>query len=398
MKTSPTGNLTTIAGTDARSGNAYQHAGFVPHNLDAMPNLSQSAWKALADAREGVARLDQIVKIAGAKDLGGWMSAPLLRREAQSTSALEGTFEPMREVLALDYDDKNAPSTAMREIFNYVKAATYAFDLAKKKRRLTLGHICELQGMLVRDTPSGQRDPGKVRTTQVAIGSPTSSVEDARFVPMPPGIGLEAALGALVEWGNASGRAERDPIADAALAHYQFESLHPFTDGNGRIGRMLVVRSLLERGILSEPLLTISPWLERHDSEYRDRLYEVSATGDWSGWVEFFAQAVRLSARDVEHRIARVQTIAEAMVASAQGGRSGTLKLRLPNLLVRSPFVTVASVARELECSKVAAGKAIDRFVARGYLAETTGGNYGRKYAATEIVEALVAPVDDTTV
>lgn len=395
MAKSPTGTLTSIAGTDARTGNAYRHSGFVPHDLGDMPELSQFAWKALADARAGLARLDQIVKIAGAKDLGGWMSAPLLRREAQSTSALEGTFEPMQAVLALDSDDEPAPSTAMREIVNYYTAATYCFTLAKSGRRLTVGHVCEIQGALVNKTPAGQRDAGRIRTTQVAIGSPTSSVEDARFVPMPPGIALEAAVGALVEWGNADDRASRDPIAEAALAHYQFETLHPFTDGNGRIGRMLVVRSLLARGSLSEPLLTISPWLERHDSEYRDRLYEVSANGDWSAWVEFFAQAVRLSARDVELRIERVQGIADAMAASTKGSRSGTLLQRLPGLLVRSPFVTVASVARDLKCSKVAASATIDRFVELGHLAETTGGTYGRKYAATEIVKTLVAPVDD---
>ncbi len=394
MGKSPCGKLISIAGIDPRTGREYSHAGFVPFDLDEVPGLSAGAWAAVADARSALSRLDEIIQISGAPDLGSWMSVPLLRREAQSTSALEGTFEPMRNVLAADLDEDEPQSTAMREILNYVRAAEHCFASAGRRRHLTVGGICELQRMLVEGTPAGERDAGRVRTTPVVIGGRSDLFENARFVPMPPGPGLAASLAALVEWVREHAASSRDPVVEAALFHYQFETLHPFVDGNGRIGRMLIVGRLLRRGELRLPLLTVSPWLEQHDDEYRDRLYAVSALGDWPGWVEFFARAIRLSAIDVRKRIERVRETAERMARDTRGKRSGTLVERLPWLLVRSPMVSIASISRELRCSVPAATGAVLRLVELGHLKETTGRKYGRRYAAEEIVKALVSPIE----
>lgn len=394
MRLSPTGGLTTVAGTDVRTGLPFTHAGFIPHPLGAAPVIKQAAWLAIAEARDALARLDQITQIAGASLMASWMSAPLLRREAQSTSALEGTFEPLDSVLAVDSAGEVPLSVSMREVRNYVVAADRAYGAAKSGRGLTAGEICALQGVLVSGTPAARRDPGQLRTAQVAVGGASSSIEEARFVPMPPGTALAAAMEALVQWMRNEDRERRDPVVEAAMFHYQFETLHPFTDGNGRIGRLLIVAGLLRRRLLAEPLLTISPWLERNDREYRERLYRVSAHGEWSEWIEFFAVAMCRSAEDVLARVERIQNIALEMKEAVNSERSGTATSRLPDLLVAMPIVSVASVAKGLGCSKPTADKAIQRFVHLGYLRETTGANYGRQFAATRMVEVLMQPVD----
>ncbi|MFN3866932.1 MAG: Fic family protein [Demequina sp.] len=394
MSQSPSGHLTRIAGTDSRTRRPYLHKAFIPHPLGEAPELRTPAWNAVVNATGALSRLDQVARVSGARDLAGWMSAPLLRLEAQSTSAIEGTFEPARAVLEADEEDAANQSAEMREILNYVRAARLCFTRAADGRRLTTGLLCELQGMLVDGTRSADRDPGRVRTGQVAIGSPTGSIDEARFVPMPPGVALEAAVSTLLDWEREAPARGTPDLVEVAMFHYQFETIHPFTDGNGRIGRMLVVHALMARGVLAEPLLTVSPWLERHDDEYRERLFNVSAHGDWSSWIEFFSTAVEQSSNDVLRKINSVVRIAEEMADAVKGSRAGSVQRRLPELLVRRPVVSARDVARELECTTPPAQAAIERLEALGFLTEVTGGNYGRRYSATRILDVLA---DQTT-
>ena len=174
------------------------------------------------------------------------------------------------------------------------------------------------------------------------------------------------------------------------MFHYQFEAIHPFADGNGRIGRMLLVHALMQREVLAEPLLTVSPWLERHDDEYRNLLFGVSARGMWSEWIQFIARAIQASALDVLAKIQHVHTLRDEMELAVADARAGSVQRRLPALLVRHPTVSVRDVARALECTTPPAARAIEQLVERGYLTETTGGNYGRRYSATGILDALL--------
>lgn len=389
MSQSPSGHVTTVSGTDSRTRETYVHGAFIPHPLGEAPELSTAAWTAVVRATGALSRLDQVARVSGARELAGWMSAPLLRLEAQSTSAIEGTFEPARAVLEADEADASSQSAEMREILNYVRAARLCFARAAQGRPLTTGLLCELQGMLVDGTRSADRDPGRIRTGQVAIGSQTGSIDEARFVPMPPGIALEAAVGALVDWDRNSSTRNAAELVEVAMFHYQFETVHPFADGNGRIGRMLIVHALMARGVLAEPLLTVSPWLERHDDEYRERLYRVSAYGDWSSWIEFFATAVEQSSNDVLRKIDRVVQIAEQMADAVKDSRAGSVQRRLPELLVRRPVVSAREVAQELECTVPPAQQAIERLESMGFVTEVTGGNYGRRYSATGILDIL---------
>lgn len=184
---------------------------------------------------------------------------PTMRREAQSTSALEGTFEPLETVLAQDYEvgeDKSGLSESMREVLNYLDAAECGIGQIQSGRPISLPLVRELQKLLVKGTKSDNPQAGDIRSTQVFIGSPTRRIEDARFVPMPPGRDLDIAVQLLVDWW----RSRKEPglaVLDMAMFHYQFETMHPFTDGNGRIGRLLVLLQMMSRGLLSHPLLSV---------------------------------------------------------------------------------------------------------------------------------------------
>lgn len=184
---------------------------------------------------------------------------PTMRREAQSTSALEGTFEPLETVLVQDYEvgeDKSGLSESMREVLNYLDAAECGIGQIQSGHPISLPLVRELQKLLVKDTKSDNPQAGDMRSTQVFIGSPTRRIEDARFVPMPPGRDLDIAVQLLVDWW----RSRKEPglaVLDMAMFHYQFETMYPFTDGNGRIGRLLVLLQMMSRGLLSQPLLSV---------------------------------------------------------------------------------------------------------------------------------------------
>lgn len=184
---------------------------------------------------------------------------PTMRREAQSTSALEGTFEPLETVLAQDYEvgeDKSGLSESMREVLNYLDAAECGIGQIQSGHPISLPLVRELQKLLVKGTKSDNPQAGDIRSTQVFIGSPTRRIEDARFAPMPPGRDLDIVVQLLVDWW----RSRKEPglaVLDMAMFHYQFETMHPFTDGNGRIGRLLVLLQMMSRGLLSQPLVSV---------------------------------------------------------------------------------------------------------------------------------------------
>lgn len=230
-------------------------------------------------------------------------------------------------------------------------------------------------------THSDSTDAGKLRTTPVVIGSPTGSVIDSRFVPMPPGPGLAAAVNSLVEWIAQSERAV-DPLVAAGMAHYQFETLHPFNDGNGRIGRLLIVLHFLQTGLLHHPLLSVSPWFKHRRAEYQEFLAEVSASGDWDGWLTFFARGVEQSAIDTAQR-----GYIDRVVQS--GARGGTVR-DIAEMLIENPWVTVPLLAARVGKTQQAVNTAVRRLVELGIL-RGPFGNYNRMFYAPEVWDIIRA-------
>ena len=387
------GLLVPIAGTDPRRG-AWRHAAFVPDPLGLdSPELGSATYRAVGNARAALAALDSTARRLPNPRL---LRRPTLQSEAQSTSALEGTYAPLADVLTAD--EKRPPTSDLREVLNYVSMADAAFAVVEQGRALSVGLLEGLQRILVSGTRHEGPLTGSVRSVQVVVGHrPEASpdalpVEAARFVPPPPGLDLTANVSDLLDWMGRDHSEEIDPVVSAAMAHYQFETLHPFHDGNGRIGRLLIVLHLLRQNVLSEPTLTVSPWFEARRSSYYDALLSVSSRGDWNAYVLFFATGLRASA-ELTHRkmigLTEVQAeLKEKVRASAL--RADTAQA-LVDFAVGHPSFTVRSVERELGVSYGRANILVGQLVQLGVLQEVENASGSRRFFSPQVLEVLIA-------
>lgn len=360
---------------------------FVPEPLNVPATLSQSTWQSVSRANRALGRLDQASLQVSNPSL---LRRPTLRREAQSTSALEGTFAPLERVLSDDEDTEEVGlvGTALVEVLNYVHAAEQAFRWVEDGHVITVSLLEEAQRVLVRHTPSERRDPGRLRSIQVAIGTDNLSIELARFIPMPPGIELRAAIQDLVDWVNDS--TDRDPVISAAMAHYQFETLHPFVDGKGRIGRMLIVLQLIADRALRQPLLSVSPWFEAHRDEYQERLYNVSARGEWDPWIRFFSSGLEAAAEDTRTRVEDLLNLQSSFQDQVQEQlpRSG-LARDIAATLTGYPLFTVPSLSKRLsKATPQGVANAAHQLVEIGIL-EKHAGRYRHQYQAPQVMNVL---------
>lgn len=390
--TGMTGSLVPISGVDPRAGEGT-HSAFIPAPLtQSPPMLSPQTWMRVANARAALAALDSTAHQLPNPKL---LRRPSLQREAQSTSALEGTYEPLRAVLIVD--DEHPPSLTMREVLNFVTMADLAFEWVGEGRWLTASMLAELQRTLVRGTPAEGPSSGQIRTNQVVIGQRRTAavaevpVKAARFVPSPPGADLEATVHDLVRWMGSDHKDTMDPVVVSALSHYQFETLHPFHDGNGRIGRLLIVLQLYAQRTLSEPTLTVSPWFEARRDEYYDRLLAVSCAGEWDQWVSFFAQGLEESAlttRGQMLQLVEVQSrLKEIIRASALRADSAHA---LVDYAVAHPSFTVRQVQRDLGLSYGRANGLVAQLVDLGVLGET-GQTYRRRFFSPAVLDVLLS-------
>ncbi|GAA2548999.1 Fic family protein [Winogradskya consettensis] len=385
FETSPVGSLVRIGGWDPRYGEQYNERAFLPDPLPWKLNLSQETYVAVANATAAVARLDQAAFRLPNPTL---LARPAIRREAVSTSALEGTYTTLDDVLEADFLDRDQLTASVAEVVNYVEAAELAFDWIKDKP-ITVSMLEQLQKRLVRGTRGDSGEAGHVRTTQVFIGSGGGRVGDARFIPCPPGDQLQAGVQAWASWIN--GEDVFPLVVKMALGHYQFETLHPFNDGNGRLGRLVCVLQLACRGELRVPVLNLSPWLESRRREYQDHLLRCSATGEFDPWIQFFSEAVRAQAvRAVEKIDAlhdwRDEAMNRLMKASIRG-----VATRITEDLIGYPMITPTTASQRHGVSYPAANTAVNRLVSLGILEERTGRQYGRVFANRNILNIINA-------
>jgi Fic family protein len=383
FRQSPVGHLVPITGHDTMLDRGYSHFAFVPTPLPATVALSQGTYKAISEADRAIGRLD-----AAAAHLPNpaLLVRPTLYREAVSTSALEGTYAPLASVLEADYVDEGQQSYEVREVLNYVRAAQRGLTLIREKP-ICLTVIAELQRILVRNTRGDSYDAGDLRQRQVYIGERHNGIESSRFVPPPNGDVLVHGVSDWEKWLHADD--DIPLLVKAALGHYQFETLHPFSDGNGRLGRLIVVLQLIEAGALAQPILNLSPWLEPRKDRYKDLLLSTSLTGDFDPWVEFFAQAVLDQAQDAVKRITRLNEIRDGMLDRLRADRAKGVVLEIAQDLIGYPIITPTQAASMHHVTYPPANEAIKRLEALGFLKELTGRTYGRTYACETVLRAL---------
>ena len=389
------GSLVAITGADPSLG-AWSHQAFVPHPLGTdSPPLRQATYLAVANARASLAALDSTARQLPNPTL---LRRPTLRLEAQSTSALEGTYEPVIDVLTAD--EHPPPRTNMREILNYESMANHAFRVIAEKRPISSRFLCEFQELLVRGTKDEGPDIGRIRQSQVVVGRRRSvaaieamPVKAARFVPCPPGLTLESDVRALIDWVRSDHSGLVDPVVAAAMSHYQFETLHPFHDGNGRIGRLLVVLQFYLHDVLSEPTLTISPWFEARRSDYYDHLLFVSCTGDWDAYVRFFANGIQESAALTRRQMLSLVRVQNELrdVVRASNLRADTAHALVDYAVANTSF-TVRGVQRDLGVSYGRANVLVQQLQDLGILQTLDSSSPTRRFYAPRVLDVLVQP------
>ena len=279
------------------------------------------------------------------------------------------------------------PSAEAAEVHAYEEIARQAFDWVKEGRPITLGMLASLQGELARRSRIKTMHPGMVREHQVIIGPQDSSIYEARYVPPPPGDQLKQGLEAWQEWVN---RDHHLPIVVmCALGHYQFEALHPFGDGNGRIGRLVLVLQLLRSGSLPEPALTISPWLEKRRQEYQDHLLRISQTGDWNPWVRFFCTALLEQSRAHVGVAKQLLQYLEEMRRSLHERRWGGVIAQIVEDLLDWPVITAPFAAQRYGVSGPTVHHAIERLLEIKVLEPMEKSRYRRLYLAPKVIELV---------
>lgn len=385
LRESPVGRLVPIRVADPATRQGVDGQAFLPDPLPRELTLSTATWNRVNAATAALARLDGAARLVPNPAL---LRRPALRREAQSTSALEGTHAPFADVLAADRD-AGGLTAAVHEILNFERTAELACSWPED-RRLTVAMLGELQATLVAGTAGERSDAGGLRDRIVMIGSPGRPLTEARFVPPPPGDQLRAGVEALLEWIGAP--LELPTVVRAAMTHYQFEALHPFSDGNGRIGRLLVIVQLLRGAVIREPLLVVSPWFEARRERYQDALLALSMDGDWDAWIAFFAEGVAAAAMESEAKVEKLVTLQEELRLRVQRARKRGTAERLAADLVGMPFLAVSDVARQYDLTAQGATNIIKTLVGLEILQPATtvrGARGAQLYAAPDVLRAL---------
>lgn len=363
--------------------NLNGHWSFVPNDL---PPKLEVNWKLASLLSEADRKLSELAGIARTLPNPHLLIGPFSRREAVLSSKIEGTQASISDLMSFEALGVVASEKSdVREVANYVNALEYG--LARlKKLPVSLRLLREIHQHLMHNVRGEGLAPGEFRKIQNWIGPPGCKIEDATFVP-PPVHEMKQALGAFEKYIHAP--SELPPLVRMALIHYQFEAIHPFIDGNGRVGRLLVTLLLCSEGLMPEPLLYLSAFFERHRSEYYRRLLAVSQEGDWPGWLSFFLRGVAEQSSDAIARAALLQELAAQYRETLQEARSSATLLKLADHLFLRPFVNTSYVAKAMKVSYPAAQKNIDKLIKAGILEEITGRQRRRIYRAGKIMEIV---------
>jgi cell filamentation protein, protein adenylyltransferase len=365
-----------------RAGNYLKqpsgYRAFVPAPLPPDPPVTMDSelTRLLSQADRALGRLDGIGSVLPNPDL---FVAMYVRQEAVLSSQIEGTQSTLEDVLQFEVDEKaNDLPKDVEEVVNYVGAMNYGIKRLDELP-LSLRLIREIHSKLLEGVRGQNRTPGEFRKTQNWIGPAGADLASATFVP-PPVPEMKEALDKFEKFLHD----ESLPVLiHTGLAHAQFESIHPFLDGNGRVGRLLITFLLCQRKVLHRPLLYLSHYLKAHRAEYYDRLMAIRNDGNWEGWLKFFLRGVEEVSDEAIHTSRQIFALREQHRELVNGslGTSAASGLRLLDYLYAQPIVNVRVVERRLKSSFVTANKLVEQFVKLKILKETTGGQRNRRYS-----------------
>lgn len=356
---------------------------FVPAPLQAALDISPSAVRLLDQASSALGTLSGVGRLLPNPHV---LISPYLRREAVLSSRIEGTQSTIADVYAAEAGQTELfPDAAdVGEVQNYVRA--HEFGLHRlADLPLSLRLIRELHEHLMQGVRGADQTPGRFRRSQNFIAPPGTAIADAIYVPPPPPE-MKQGLDDLERFLHDR---TLPPLVQAALVHYQFEAIHPFRDGNGRVGRLLVSLFLCERDLLPQPLLYLSAYFERTRTDYYDLLMRVSTHGDWDAWMRYFLEGVRIQAVEAVEDTQRLLALREHYRSSLIASKARPTAVQLLDRLFVNPFITAKEVATRLDVSDPTARAAISDLLEHGLLVEVSGRKWGKVFLAAKLLTAL---------
>jgi len=340
------------------------YSAFIPSPLPPEPpiRMDEELVRLLSDADRALGRLDGVASVLPNPNL---FVAMYVRQEAVLSSQIEGTRSTLEDVLQFEADAKgNTVPKDVEEVVNCIRSMNYGLERLKELP-LSLRLIREIHAQLLKGVRGGQRSPGEFRTSQNWVGPGNCTLTTATFVP-PPVYEMGQSLDNLEKFLHDT---SLPVLIHCGLAHAQFETIHPFLDGNGRVGRLLITFLLCQRGVLRQPLLYLSHYLKRHRAEYYDRLMAIRSEGEWEGWLKFFlrgVQEVSRQATDTSRAIIELRELHRQILSG------NALGIRLLEYLFEQPIVTVRMVEKRLECSFATANKLVGNLERLGLLKEVS--------------------------
>lgn len=312
---------------------------------------------------------------------------PFITREAVLSSRIEGTQATLGEVLAADsgVSVKQNPND-LQEVQNYIKALDYGIK-SLKELPLSLRLIKEIHGSLMQGVRGFHATPGEFRRTQNWIGPPGCTLNTAKFVPVPP----DYLMDSLSELESFLHNRQLPPLIHIALCHYQFEAIHPFSDGNGRVGRLLITLLLIEQKMLPSPLLYLSAFFEATRDEYYRQLYNVSRDGTWRDWLIYFLNGVAVQSEDVLSRAERINELLQAWKIRVVSGGSSVAADIVERLAV-NPYIKINKIAEDLGVAYSTAQRGIQKLEAEKIVQKTSDKKRDKVYCANAILSILEEP------
>ena len=372
----------TNSNTSSRAGRMVQQPNgfraFIPNPLPPLPaiDLTGNLQALLSQADHALGLLEGAARMLPNPELFVFM---YIRKEAVLSSQIEGTQSSLQDVLAAEAKlfDPNAPSD-VGEVVNYVRAMQHGIARLGQLP-ISVRLIQEIHAELMQGVRGGNLTPGELRRSQNWIGPAGCGIRNASFVPPPPHEMLQA-MSELELFLNSP--SSLPLLVQIAIAHVQFETIHPFLDGNGRVGRLLITFLLMNRGLLTQPVLYLSHHFKRHRSAYYEHLQMVRTRGDWEGWVEFFLQGVIDVSREAALTAKAILAMREeyrSKIADTMGRGAGSAH-RVMEKLFDQPIVAVATVREWLDITPAGANSVVNRLVEIGLLTEITGYARNRRF------------------
>lgn len=371
----------TITGEVRRvTGGSYCH--FHPHDLPFDWTCSLENLYRMDRASIELARLDGMMRFIDDGTLEMLISN-LSLRESASSSSIEGTRSTLDDVFRSEKIEERDGwrSRDNQEIVNYRKAILYGFERLTKGEDITMDMIRDLHRVLMQGVRGSDKSPGEFKTRQNAIGMASDTLETAKMVPASPE-SVDHLIDNWLEYVNSDSIATVEKLA---ISHYQFEAIHPFRDGNGRVGRLLMLMILRRDGLLRQPVLHLSGYLDSNRDRYIDLMYRVSSEGALDEWLGFITEALEVQARSTASTVealVRYRERLRSMVGSVNAARS-------VDLLFKNPYITNADVAEGIGVSRPTAEKVIAELEEAGIIREVTGKMRNRVYRADGVLEIL---------